>query len=499
MAWADDSGSCGNGVTYTYVASTHTLTISGNGSIKSYDYQYGSPWHNYGSVIQTLIIEKGVTSIGNYAFDDCNGLTKATIPSTVTSIKQGAFRSCSSLTGITLPSSIISIGEYAFSGCSGLTNVTIPNSVTSIGTNAFSGCSGLTNVTIPNSVTSIGTGAFGWCSSLSSVTIPSSVKSIESSLFSHCSSLKIVNIPNSVTGIGGEAFAKCTSLTSITIPNSVLIIGRSVFFECTSLTSVDIPNSVEIIGEDAFWNCASLMSITFPSSVTTIGESAFHGCNNLNSVIVQSSTPPSANYNTFTNYTATLLVPTNSVNTYKTTEPWKNFKSIVSLDGGDTPEPQKCEKPIISYVNGQLKMSCATEGVEYVTDIKDVDVKKHYDSTISLTATYYISVYATKEGYENSETANATLCWIDQQPKAEGDINGIANITAKALLIKNNGGQLTVEGAADGEAISVYTVNGMQSGSAISQNGAASIDTNLQAGSIAIVKIGNKSVKIVIK
>ena len=81
----------------------------------------------------------------------------------------------------------------------------------------------------------------------------------------------------------------------------------------------------------------------------------------------------------------------------------------------------------------------------------------------------------------------------------EGDINGIANIPAKALLIKNNGGQLTVEGAADGEAISVYTVNGMQSGSAISQNGAASIDTNLQAGSIAIVKIGDKSVKVVIK
>jgi hypothetical protein len=167
--------------------------------------------------------------------------------------------------------------------------------------------------------------------------------------------------------------------------------------------------------------------------------------------------------------------------------------------GGDTPETQKCEKPTISYENGKLTFSCATEGATCQYSITDTDIKAGSGNEVQLGVTYNISVYAAKAGYENSETATATLCWIDQQPKTEGDINGIANITAKALLIKNNGGQLTVEGAADGEAISVYTINGMQSGSAISQNGAASIDTNLQAGSIAIVKIGDKSVKVVIK
>ena len=135
----------------------------------------------------------------------------------------------------------------------------------------------------------------------------------------------------------------------------------------------------------------------------------------------------------------------------------------------------------------------------FVTNITNSDIGQFQGSTISLTATYNISVYATKTGYDNSDVVTATLCWIDQKPATEGITDGIANVPAKALLIKNNGGQLTVEGAADGEAISVYTVNGVQSGSAISQNGAASIYTNLQAGSIAIVKIGDKSVKVVIK
>ena len=165
----------------------------------------------------------------------------------------------------------------------------------------------------------------------------------------------------------------------------------------------------------------------------------------------------------------------------------------------ETPETPKCEKPTISYENGQLKMSCATEGVEYVTDITDADIKKHYDATISLTATYTISVYATKSGYDNSETATATLCWIDQQPKTEGITNGIANIPAQAVLIQSEGGNIKVQGVDEGTQVNVYGINGTQAGSAISQSGAATINTNLQPGSIAIVKIGQKSVKVVVK
>jgi len=114
-------------------------------------------------------IPNSVTSIGEYAFSACIGLTSVTIPNSVTSIGDDAFYSCSGLTEVTIPNSVTTIGNSAFSNCSGLTSVTIPNSVTSIGQYAFWDCIGLTSVTIPNSVTSIGNGAFYYCSGLSQV------------------------------------------------------------------------------------------------------------------------------------------------------------------------------------------------------------------------------------------------------------------------------------------------------------------------------------------
>ena len=107
--------------------------------------------------------EYTVTSIGNYAFDQCSGLTSVTIPNSVTSIGDYAFDGCTGLTSVTIPNSVTSIGDDAFRSCRGLTSVTIPNSVTSIGNFVFQYCSGLTSVTIPNSVTSIGYAAFESC------------------------------------------------------------------------------------------------------------------------------------------------------------------------------------------------------------------------------------------------------------------------------------------------------------------------------------------------
>ena len=484
-------------------------------------------------------VEYSVTSIGREAFYDCSGLTSATIPNSVTSIGENAFCLCKSLTSITIPNSVTSIGYGAFQVCSGLTSITIGNSVTSIGDAAFNNCTGLTSVTIGNSVTSIGDGAFSRCSGLTSVTIPNSVTRIGGYAFQDCSGLKkvivkdiaawcgiwfgnsysnplffshhlysdenteITNlvIPNSVTSIDSYAFYGCSGLTSITIGNSVTSIGGYAFTLCTSLTSITIPNSVTSIGGAAFYQCSGLTSVTIGSGIKNIYGSAFASCPELTDVTCYAENVPSTGTDAFKDSYieyATLHVPASAVNAYKVADPWKNFKSIVAIDG-TTPETPKCAKPTISYENGQLKMSCATEGVEYVTDITDADIKKHYDATISLTATYTISVYATKSGYDNSETATATLCWIDASPKTEGITNGIANIPAQAVLIQSEGGSIKVQGVDEGTQVNVYSINGTQAGSAISQGGAATINTNLQPGSIAIVKIGQKSFKVVIK
>ena len=302
-----------------------------------------------GEEVKDLVIPNSVTSIGDYAFAGCSGLTSVTIPNSVTSIggdafyncygltsvhisdiaawcnidfadddsnpldyahhlylngeevkdlvipnsvtsiRSHAFSVCSGLTSVTIPNSVTSIGDYAFSWCSGLTSVTIPNSVTSIGSSAFSWCSGLTSVTIPNSVTSIGNNAFSRCSGLTSVTIPNSVTSIRSHAFNGCSGLTSVTIPNSVTSIEYDAFSGCSGLTSVTIPNSVTSIGDWAFSHCSGLTSVIIGNSVKSIGECAFENCSGLTSVTIGNSVTRIEERAFQSCSGLTSVTIPNS------------------------------------------------------------------------------------------------------------------------------------------------------------------------------------------------------------------
>lgn len=194
-------------------------------------------------------------------------------------------------------------------------------------------------------------------------------------------------------------------------------------------------------------------------------------------------------------------MPAGTIDKYKSTDGWKKFLFFEEGNGGGgTPSgPSKCEKPTIGYQNGKLTFSSATEGVTFQSTISDTDIKSYNSSEIQLSVAYNISVYATKSGFENSETATATLCWIDVDPKTEGITNGIAQIPANAVLIQSNGGVLTIQGADDGTAINVYGINGTQAGSVVSNNGSAIVNTNLQPGSIAIVKIGEKSVKVVVK
>ena len=215
------SGNCGeNGDNVKWALyESGTLYIYGSGKMKDYfSFSFSSsrpPYDTYTSNIVNSVIESGVTSIGDYAFDGC-----------------------SKLTSIEIPDSVTSIGDHAFEYCSSLKSIEIPDSVTSIGARAFYNCSSLTSIQIPDSVNSIGARAFYNCSSLTSIEIPDSVTSIDSAAFEDCSSLISIEIPNSVTSIGGRAFAYCSSLTSIEIPDSVTSIGGFAFYNCSSLKDV---------------------------------------------------------------------------------------------------------------------------------------------------------------------------------------------------------------------------------------------------------------------
>lgn len=263
-----------------------------------------------GEEIKKLVIPNGVTSIGDYAFSSCRGLTSITIPNSVTSIGVGAFSSCTGLTSVTIPNGVTSIGVSAFGSCTSLSSVTIPNSVISI--SGFDGCTGLNSITIPNSVESIDRCAFWGCTGLTSIIIPNSVTSIGVSAFRGCSGLSSVTIPNSVTSIDREAFSNCTSLTSITIPNKVTSIEGSTFYGCSKLTSITIGTGIKTIDYTAFANCPELTDVyCYAANVPNTQTSAFDG--------------------SYIEY-ATLHVPVASINTYKEIEPWKKFKNIEKIN-----------------------------------------------------------------------------------------------------------------------------------------------------------------------
>ena len=324
------------------------------------------------------------------------------------------------------------------------------------------------------------------------------MNSIGNYSFSSCSGLTSITIPNSVTSIGSYVFQDCSSLTSITIPNSVTIIERSTFNGCSNLTSLTIPNSVTSIGIEAFSGCSGLTSITIPNSVTSIEQKAFAGCSKLEDVYCYAEKIPSTSTDAFKDsypQYATLHIPASALNDYKATAPWSEFGTIKAIDGG---EAKKCAKPTISYDNFKLAYNCETEGVEYVYEIKDTDVKKGYEKEVSLSATYEISVYATKSGYDNSDVATATLVFTNATFTTEG-ASSAKSANVNPVLIQANNGIITVEGAEDGERINVYTPAGSQEGTAISQNRFATINTHIKPGDIAIIKIGTRAVKVVMK
>ena len=384
-AWADANGTCGTNLTWSYVESTNTLTISGSGAMYDYEY-YTSPWSDYRASITSVSLPDGMTHIGNWAFLFCTALTSVDIPAGVTSIGQGAFQQCYGLTSFDIPAGLTSIGEGAIEACTSLTAVTIPASVTSIGDHAFMNCKSLTSIDIPASVTSFGSYAFEMCTSLTtvtfatgspltsipagtfsqctslesitlpasvtiignsafsqsgltSITLPASVTSIGNSAFSDCTGLSSINIPAGVTSIGNYAFNGCTGLSSITLPAGVTSIGNGAFSECTSLISITIPTGVTSIGDGAFSECTSLTSITIPTGVTSIGYWAFRDCSSLSDVYVNWTdlSGVATDFEVFFGIAspATLHVPYGTKAMYESDEPWNSF-TIVELNPSGT-------------------------------------------------------------------------------------------------------------------------------------------------------------------
>ena len=311
-----------------------------------------------------------VTSIGDYAFNFCYGLTSVSIPNSVTAIGKYAFAYCICLASVSIPNSVTAIGREAFSWVKNIiyngsaigspwgalshngfvengfvysdntktsllayigsdTNITIPNSVTSIGDWTFAGCNYLTSVTIPNSVTIIGRGAFSYCRGLTSITIPNGVTSIGNSAFNRCKDLTSVTIPNSVTSIGDDAFEYCSSLTTLNF-NAIncdnFSSGGYPFFNCP-ISTINIGDSVQQIPNNLIKHNTHLTTLTLGSNLTSIPANTFSACSSLQSVTCFSKTPPDIDSSVFPYpNTALLSVPHGSIESYSSpTSYWNMF------------------------------------------------------------------------------------------------------------------------------------------------------------------------------
>ena len=236
------------------------------------------------SNLKTIKFEKGITTIPKHLFDGSSdysydswfdGLEEIDIPETVTTIGEYAFDNCKNLTTVTGMKNVTKIGDGAFYNCSNLKEITIPDTVESMGTSIFYGCSSLKKIVWSKSIKEIENNAFKGCSSLTEIIIPDGVTSIGNNAFQNCTSLASVRIPNSVTSLGTYIFDGCSSLTDVALGKGLTLISSYMFSNCESLKNIKIPYNVEAIESYAFLNDTAFTEITIPRKTTAINSNAF--------------------------------------------------------------------------------------------------------------------------------------------------------------------------------------------------------------------------------
>lgn len=301
-------GSCGENLTWT-LNDAGLLKISGTGKMKNYSSSKSVPWYEYIDQIKQVVIEKGITSIGNFAFYGLTGITEISLPKGMEIIGDYAFKGCTALEKAELPKNLWKIGESAFYGCVSLKEMNMPDTITVMGAYAFKGCTGMEKLHISTGLVGLNEAAFYGCSSLKEITIPDSIKRIDGYVFKNCSgvtevklsenlvklgesafygcsSLVTLEIPKGVTVIGGYTFKNCTSLQTVTLPSDLERIGEAAFYGCTSLEKIEIPDKVTRIDSYAFKNCVALKEVKLPAALNKISESCFYGCTSLETLVI---------------------------------------------------------------------------------------------------------------------------------------------------------------------------------------------------------------------
>ena len=252
------SGACGENLVWE-LNDEGMLRISGNGAMFNWEGNTlsSAPWYSINDEIKSLVIENGVTSIGNYAFHWCN-LMSVILPNSIENIGDSAFKNCCELESIVLQEGVKHIGAETFYGCIKLSDISIPSSVVSMDHNIFEACNALTQIDVSSANPN-------YCSNNGML-----FDKAQTILISYPSATGYVIIPDSVIHIGNTAFYSCEKMTGIAFPDSLLSIGEYAFYSCENLADVKLPDGISTIGDLAFYGCDSISSITIPASITSV-------------------------------------------------------------------------------------------------------------------------------------------------------------------------------------------------------------------------------------
>lgn len=469
-----------------YLSKDGTLTISGQGAMPDFK-NIGAPWYPYADSVLKIVLEEGITTVGDYSFVRCKNATEVVFPSTLKEIHHYGFDNCRSIKELSLPYGLVKIETKAFSECMALTRVELPDSVVSVDSSVFSLCQNLTyiklsagmktipdsmffamgklkTVIIPEGITSIGDTAFRMCDGITSITIPSQIVSIGTAAFTDCENLsniyvasgnkyfKSINgvlfsydmkslicfpaakrgsytIPEGVTRIEHAAFGS-SKLSSVTLPDSLRYIEVYGFSRCPFLKTITVGKNVTFLGSTAFGYSTGLESVVFENPNTVIDGSAFCGCTSLKSVTLPANLKK-IETSFFSECKSLKSINIPSSVTVIESSAFSNCKSLVSVE-----IPASVKKVGHGIFNGCEKL----RDVTFLGDVNNLDFRS-FKGCSSLRYIHFSGRLGTVDSTAFDNTKLKTL-YLDNQVA----VSRISSKTAcgnmlthiKTFAIKNN-------------------------------------------------------------
>ena len=471
-----------------------------------------------------------VTNIGREAFRETE-ITKVVLPNTIKGIYDNAFYSCVNLSDVVLNEGLSYISDWAFYGCSSLNEIVIPSTVNTIREYVFMQ-SGLKRLILKDGSKTLGLGCVG--SSGGSGWSPFEQTNIEyiylgrtldfwngsygpfnklkvtdlvignqvESLPDYCLNgfeIETLTIPSNLKSIGRSCI-NCEKLKTLIIEDSSDNLYWSLYSNMPNLTEIYLGRNITVEQYNTlFSGCSKIENLTIGKDVNTLKNISFTS-SNLQNVYMNAEEPITFQYSSpFSSATylnGTLYVPLGCIDKFQIADGWKEFWEIKEFDNTSNPEVPKCSKPEIAYKDGHLSFSCNTQNAEFHYTITSPDcVSSSTSEGINLSVMYQISVYASAYGYENSEKAIGTLCWLESEPESSG-IASVTNVSASPMLVTFNQNSLVVTGLDDGEDVMLYTLDGKLINHSRSEYGRANLTINLDGENIVILKTRNKSIKL---